>query len=269
MTTAPLELLDTAVRAARAGATALIPFLEGRTSLGVEQKSRHDFVTAADLAAERAVAAEIRHAFPGHRILGEEEATADLRAPGPVWIIDPVDGTTNFIHGYPVFAVSVGCADDGRVLAGAVLDPSRDELFIGARGRGAFVNAKKLAISREEGLHDALIGTGFPFRELGHLDRFLAALRAVIEVTAGVRRAGSASLDLCSVAAGRFDGFWEQGLKPWDVAAASVMIEEAGGVVTDFSGHASDWLYSGSVVAGAPAVHAELRVLVQRHMGRG
>jgi myo-inositol-1(or 4)-monophosphatase len=263
----PTELLDTAVRAARAGATALAPFLAGSAPIDVSEKSRHDFVTAADIAVERAVAAEILRSHPGHRILGEEEAHADLSLPGPVWIVDPLDGTTNFIHGYPVFAVSVGCAESGRVLAGAVFDPSRNELFVGARGHGAEVNGRRLCVSARRTIHDALIGTGFPFRQLERVDAYLATLRDVIEVTAGVRRPGSASLDLCAVAAGRYDGFWEQGLKPWDMAAASVMIEEAGGTVTDFHGDGAGWLEGGDVVTGAPGVHEELLAIVARHLG--
>ena len=264
--TDPRPLLDTAVRAARAGAAALAPFRAGTRSLDVSQKSLHDFVTAADVASERAVTGVIRAAHPDHRILAEEESKADLRAPGAVWIVDPLDGTTNFIHGFPVFAVSVGCAVDGRVVAGAVYDPSRDELFSGARGHGATLNGTPLRVSGREVFTDALIGTGFPFRKLDRVEQYMGAFRAVMAETAGIRRAGSAALDLAAVAAGRFDGFWEEGLGPWDVAAGSLLIEEAGGIVTDFAG-GDTFVATGNVVAGAAAVHARLREIVMQHMG--
>ncbi len=262
----PVELRDVAIRAARAGAGALAPFLSGRVPLDVKGKAAHDFVTAADVASERAVSAAIREAFPGHAILGEEEERADLHTPGPLWIIDPLDGTTNFIHGFPAFCVSVGCVQDGRVLAGAVLDPTRDELFAAARGAGSTLNGAAIRVTGRGTLADALIGTGFPFRQHQHVERYLDALRAVMAEVAGVRRAGSAALDLCYVACGRFDGFWEEALKPWDVAAGSLIIEEAGGVVTDFAG-GDTWLERGNIVTGTPAVAAELRALVHRHMG--
>lgn len=254
-------LLQTAIRAARAGADALARFTGRGAALGIEQKGLHDFVTQADLASERAVVAVIREAWPGHRVLAEEEERAELTHPGLLWIIDPLDGTTNFIHGFPVYAVSVACALDGRVVAGAVLDPSRGELFAASRGGGATLDGQPIRVSERAGLKDALVGTGFPFRQHARIDRYLDSLRAVIADTAGIRRAGSAALDLCAVACGRFDGFWEEGLGPWDMAAGALLIEEAGGTVTDMSG-GDRWLSTGAIVAGAPGVQAALHALV-------
>ncbi len=261
----PSELLATAIRAARAGAAALAEYAGGRAPLGIEQKGLHDFVTRADLASERAVLAVIREAHPGHLVLAEEESRAELTHPGPLWIVDPLDGTTNFIHGFPAYAVSVACAVGGRVVAGAVLDPCRDELFGAVRGGGATRNGAPIRVSGRAGLQDALVGTGFPFRQHARIDAYLQSLRAVIADTAGIRRAGSAALDLCSVACGRFDGFWEEGLGPWDMAAGALLIEEAGGTVTDMRG-GDRWLETGSIVAGTPGVYPALYGLVAAHL---
>lgn len=259
------DLVEVAIRAARAGALALAPFRGGEAALEVTEKATHDFVTAADLASERAVVGTIREACPDHAILAEEERAAELGTPGPLWIIDPLDGTTNFIHGVPVFAVSVACAIDGRVAAAAVYDPSRDELFAAGRGRGATLNGRPIRVSDRARFQDALIGTGFPFRQQHRIDRYLASFRAVVADTAGIRRAGSAALDLCFVAAGRFDGFWEEGLGPWDMAAGALLIEEAGGIVTDMRG-GGRYLETGAIVAGSPAVHPVLHGLVAAHL---
>lgn len=256
--------LDTARRAARAGAGALEPFWKARAELATSQKSLHDFVTSADVAAERAIAAVIRQTHPDHGILAEEELRADLAGPNPTWIIDPLDGTTNFIHGFPVFSVSVACAVGGVPQAGVVLDPQRREEFGAARGQGAWLNGETIRVSGRPGLAGGLIGTGFPFRFLEHLDAYLESFKAVVEVTAGIRRPGSAALDLAAVACGRFDGFWEAGLGPWDMAAGALLIEEAGGIVTDIAG-GKGFLGQGTIVAGSPAVHPELLALVSPH----
>jgi myo-inositol-1(or 4)-monophosphatase len=262
---APDDLLRTAERAARAGAAALAPHFAARDRLVIEEKAHHDFVSQADRASERAIAAAIRGEYPGHAILAEEEECAALDTPGPLWIVDPLDGTTNFLHGFPFYAVSVACAVGGVVQAGVVLDPSRDELFAAARGRGATLDGRPIAVSLQPGLRRALVGTGFPFRRLDRLDLYLAAFRAVVVETAGVRRAGSAAIDLASVACGRLDGFWEEGLGPWDVAAGALLIEEAGGVVTDFRG-GRDVLARGDIVCGPAEVQAELLRIVARAM---
>ncbi len=269
------ELAATAIRAVLAGANALRPFLGEERRLAVHEKGTNDFVTAADLAAERAVREAIRSAHPGHGILGEEEAGARLDAPGPTWIVDPLDGTTNFIHGFPPFAVAAGCAVRGTVVAAAIVAPVLGELFWGARGTGAFAapleparnadpgrlargsGGRHLRVSSRAGLPGALVATGFPFRRLEHLEDYLVQFRAVLRVAAGIRRCGSACLDLAWVAAGRLDGFWEEGLGPWDLAAGSLLVEEAGGKVTDLDG-GSGFLARGGVVAAAPGVHGGL-----------
>jgi myo-inositol-1(or 4)-monophosphatase len=258
-------LLRTAERAARAGAGALAPHFAARAALSIEEKARHDFVSEADRAAERAIAAAIRAEFPSAAILAEEEERAALDQPGPLWIVDPLDGTTNFLHGFPVFAVSVACAVGGALQAGVVFDPSRGELFAAARGRGATLDGRPIAVSTQPGLRRALVGTGFPFRRLDRLDLYLAAFREIVVETAGVRRAGSAAIDLAYVACGRLDGFWEEGLGPWDLAAGALLIEEAGGVVTDFRG-GGQVLARGDIVAGPAALQAELLAIVQRTM---
>ncbi len=259
---------DTAERAVRAGYVALRPYWERSLALDVAEKGSHDFVTEADLASQRAVATVIAGEHPDHLLLGEEGEGARLEGDRPVWIVDPLDGTTNFIHGNPVFGVSVGCWHEGRVVAGAVLDPLRGELFRTVRGGGAHVNGRRLAVSSRPGLDHALIGTGFPFRTIDRLDAYLATFRAVLARASGIRRPGSASIDLAWVAAGRYDGFWEEGLGPWDVAAGSLLIEEAGGVVSDFLG-GDDWLAGGTFVAGTPGVHRELREIVARCQAAG
>lgn len=263
-----LALRESAVAAAQAGAGALEPFLAKERALSIEEKGAHDFVTAADHAAEDAVREEILRRHPDHQILGEEGDKVSLDNDGPLWIVDPLDGTTNFIHGYPVFAVSVACAVEGRVVAGAILDPSRGDLYAAARGAGAMLNGHFLTASKRTSLDEALIATGFPFRRIERLESFLGTFREVLRRASGIRRPGSAALDLASVAAGRMDGFWEEGLGPWDIAAGGLMIEEAGGVISDFGGGAR-YLETGAVVAGSGGVHAELREIVFRHQGEG
>ncbi len=261
-----LALQTTAVRAAQAGALALAPFAGNRPALEISSKQANDFVTQADVASERAIASVIAADWPAHKILGEELSATLALAGDPTWIVDPLDGTTNFIHGFPVYSVSVACAVGGQIVAGVVLDPTRDELFRAARGHGAWLGDNRLAISQPNGLDGALVATGFPFRRLHRLEPFLSAFRAVVLRTAGVRRAGSAALDLAYVAAGRVDGFWEEGLGSWDMAAGTLLIEEAGGVVSDFD-NTREFLKTGSVVAGCASLHAELREIVVQHQG--
>jgi myo-inositol-1(or 4)-monophosphatase len=262
------SLRRVAVEAARAGARALDPFVRDRAELEVEAKAANDFVTRADLASERAISAVIRGRYPDHGLLGEEEAYERLGGPDPLWIIDPLDGTTNFIRGFPIYAVSVACSIESRVVAGAVLDVARDEMFSASRGGGTFAGDRPLRVSGRAGLAGALIATGFPFRRRPRMEAFLGAFRAVFAEVSDIRRAGAAAIDLASVAAGRLDGFWEEGLGPWDIAAGSLLVEEAGGVVTDFAGGA-DFLAGGAVVAAGPGVHGPLRDLVHRHQGTG
>jgi myo-inositol-1(or 4)-monophosphatase len=251
----PGGFLDTAVRAARRGGEILLANLGSLDASDVRSKENFDFVTRVDRESEDAVISEIRKAHPEHSILAEE--TLNDPAGGYRWIIDPLDGTTNYIHGYPAFAVSVALEQDGELLAGAVLDPLRDELFTASKGGGAALNGEPVTISSFNGLGQALITTGFPFRSKERLDDYLMAFKRIFLKVSGIRRAGAAALDLAHLAAGRCDGFFELGLSAWDVAAGALLITEAGGVVTDFGG-GGDYLETGNIVAGVPEVHSSL-----------
>ncbi len=227
-------LLNTAVKAARKGGDIALRYLNRLSDLEVRSKARNEFVTQVDHAAEAAIIESIRERYPDHGFLAEESG----HHPGDeyVWIIDPLDGTTNFVHGFPVFSVSIALRVRDQLEVGVVYDPCRQELFTATRGGGAQLDGRRIRVSAAHALEGALIGTGFPYRSnTTWLPRYMAMLRAVMENTAGVRRPGSAALDLCYVAAGRLDGFWEFGLNLWDIAAGSLMIREAGGVVTSLT----------------------------------
>ncbi|MEP0814556.1 MAG: inositol monophosphatase [bacterium] len=221
-----------------AGGRVLRRYGNGGAAKDVRHKDEINLVTAADLESEREIVAIIRRAFPDHAILTEEsgEVTGDTAGEGPVWVIDPLDGTTNFAHGFPIYCVSIGYLENGMPVAGGVYDPTRNELFFAERGKGATLNGNSISVSASVPLERALLATGFPYdiktSSENNLDLFFAfALRAQ-----AVRRAGSAALDLCYLACGRFDGFWELKLHPWDTAAGWLLIEEAGGFVSDFAG---------------------------------
>ena len=255
-------MIHTAVKAARRAGAIINRASRDIESLAVSKKKQNDFVTEVDRAAEEAVIGVLRDAYPDHAILAEESgASGDSEY---VWVIDPLDGTTNFIHGFPQYAISIGLRHKGIVTQGVIYDPTRNELFVASRGRGAYLNERRIRVSRRTGLEEALIGTGFPFRELSHLDEYLRMFKAVTERTAGVRRPGAAALDLAYVASGRLDGFWEFGLSPWDMAAGSLLILEAGGLVTDFDGE-DHYLDNGNIVCGSPKVFAPLLALIQSH----
>ena len=249
-------LQNVAVMAARRGGSILLRHLNRLDKLRVEKKGHNDFVSDADRAAEAAVIEVIHKHYPDHAILAEESGvTGDSDT---VWIIDPLDGTTNFLHGFPQFCVSVAVKVKGRIEAGAVYDPMRQELFAASRGNGATLDDRKIRVSGRTELEHALIGTGFPFRQ-EDMDRgpYLAILGKVVRNTSGVRRPGAAALDLCYVAAGRLDAFWEIGLKAWDLAAGSLIIREAGGIVSALDGD-ENYLDSGHVLCGTPKIYAGL-----------
>ncbi|MEM6492112.1 MAG: inositol monophosphatase family protein [Pseudomonadota bacterium] len=228
-------------------------------NLQVSRKGPADFVSAADLKAERILREELLKARPNHGFLGEEGEEVKTQDGGR-WIVDPLDGTSNFIHGLPHFAVSIALERDGALAAGAVYQPLTDELFWAAKGAGAFLNNRRLRVSSRKSMADSLFATGIPFLGRGDHPRFLRQLDAVMGVSAGVRRFGAAALDLVYVAAGKFDGFWESGLAPWDIAAGALIAQEAGALVTDFGG-GGDWLTSGDIVAAPPALHEGLRAI--------
>jgi myo-inositol-1(or 4)-monophosphatase len=256
-------MLNTAVKAARKAGSIINRASLDLDLVRVSSKGRNDFVTEVDRAAEQAIISMLKTAYPNHSILAEESG-----ASGPegdvdyLWIIDPLDGTTNFIHGFPQFAVSIGLQHRGHITQAVVYDPTRNELFTATRGRGAFLNDRRLRVSKRDQLQDCLIGTGFPFRKIEYLDEYVEVFTRVTKSTAGVRRPGAASLDLAYVAAGRLDGFWEFGLSPWDIAAGSLLIVEAGGLIGDLHGD-GDYLRTGDVVCGAPKIFPKLQALMR------
>ncbi len=230
----------------------------------VHTKGPSDYVTEIDKESESSIIQTIREDFPDHSILAEETSNIRL-GEETTWIIDPLDGTTNFIHGFPFVAVSIAVSMRKQVVLGMVLDPVRDELFTAQRGKGAYLNDKPLRLKQLGGLDQTLIATGFPFRAKHLLEPYLNTFRNVFSKVSGIRRAGSAALDLAYVAAGRVDGFWEAGLKPWDVAAGSLLVLEAGGRVDDFWG-TGGYLQNGHIVAGVDLVHTFLMDQVEQFL---
>ncbi len=255
-------LLNVAVMAARNAGNVLIRKLANPEKLKVDQKARNDFVSDADHAAEAAIIDTVRKHYPDHAILAEEsgrDGDSDV-----VWIIDPLDGTTNYLHGFPVFAVSIGVEVNGRIEHGVVYDPARQELFTASRGAGAQLDGRRIRASGRSKLDQALIGTGFPYKLVDEeMTPYLRMLETVLRNTSGVRRPGAAALDLCYVAAGRLDGFWETNLNAWDLAAGSLMIREAGGIVSGLDG-SENYLETGHVLAGTPKIYAALARLCSR-----
>jgi myo-inositol-1(or 4)-monophosphatase len=248
-------LLNIAIRAARRAGDLIVRNVDRVPSLDVRSKSRNDFVSEIDQAAERDIIETIRRSHPDHGFLGEESG----RSGGDefIWIIDPLDGTTNFLHGFPTFAVSLACEYRGRLEHGVIYDPMRQELFTTSRGDGAQLDGKRIRVSKQVGLEGALIGTGFPYRANARwIDEYLAMLKTVMQQTAGIRRPGAASLDLAYLAAGRIDGFWEIGLNAWDTAAGTLLITEAGGHIGTLSG--GEYRQGGNVIAGTPKVYEAL-----------
>ena len=261
-------MINVAVRAAREAGKIINRASLDLDLLRVSEKSANDFVTEVDRASEQAIIEILLKAYPQHGILGEETGSTHGRADSEYqWIIDPLDGTTNFIHGLPVYAVSIALAHNGVVQHGVVYDPSRDELFTASRGGGAFLDNRRLRVSRRTRIEDSLIGTGFPFRRGDDLDTYLEMFKKISLRCVGLRRPGAAALDLAYVAAGRYDGFFEVGLKPWDVAAGSLLVTEAGGMVGNFTGEA-DFLQRGEVIAANPRVYAQMVSLLKVYAGR-
>ncbi|HLL17218.1 MAG TPA: inositol monophosphatase family protein [Rubrivivax sp.] len=226
--------------------------------LKIGSKGPNDYVSEVDRAAEDVIIGTLLEAYPGHGILAEESGrTHGAKNSEYVWIIDPLDGTTNFLHGFPVYAVSIALAHRGQVQQAVVYDPTRNDLFFASKGRGAFLNDRRLRVSKRTRLADSLIGTGFPFRKGDNFKRYVKMFEEVMQSCSGLRRPGAAALDLCYVAAGYYDGFFETGLSPWDIAAGSLMITEAGGLIGNFTGE-SDYLHQREVVAGNPKVYGQL-----------
>ncbi len=255
-------MLNTAIKAARAAGALINRASRDVDTVKVGTKSVNDFVTEVDEAAEQLIIQTLLRAYPSHGFLAEESGQAHGDPESDfIWIIDPLDGTTNFIHGFPVYAVSIALAVRGQVQQAVVYDPNRNDLFVASKGAGAYMNDKRLRVSKRTRLGDALIGTGFPFRKGDNFRRHLEMFETVAQRCAGLRRPGAAALDLCYVAAGWYDAFFETGLSPWDMAAGSLLVTEAGGLVGNFTGE-SDYLYQREVVAGSPKIYGQLVTLL-------
>ena len=231
--------------------------------LQVSIKGPGEFVSSADLRAEKVLRTELTKARPGYGLMMEESGDTPGSDRRHRWIVDPLDGTTNFLHGIPHFAISIGLERDGEIVAGVIYEPLRDELFWAEKGGSAFLNDRRLRVSARRNLGDALIGTGMPFNGRGDHGRYLATLAPVMAATSGVRRQGAASLDLAYVAAGRLDGYWEFGLSPWDIAAGILIVREAGGYVTDLAG-GHGMLESGDVLAANDHLHLPLAGMLKK-----
>ena len=259
-------MLNIAVRAARKAGDIIARFSIKVDTLNVSTKAENDFVSEVDHLAEEAIIQTIQKAYPDHSFLAEESGTTTGN--DYEWVIDPLDGTTNFLHGFPQYAVSIAMRHKGRLEIAVVYDPIKQEMFTAARGSGAHLNDKRIRVTKRINLKGALLGTGIPFRNMVVVENYLHMLRALIPGSAGIRRAGSAALDLAYVAAGRLDGFWEYELNPWDIAAGILLIEEAGGMVSDFKG-GFDYFQSGNVVAGNPKILKAIIQTIEPYVAKG
>lgn len=259
-------MLNTAIKAARRAGAIINRASLDLDSVKVSEKRHNDFVTEVDKAAEDAIIDMLLSAYPDHRVLAEESGdSANASSESEyIWIIDPLDGTTNFIHGFPQYCVSIALQHQGVLSQAVIYDPTRNDLFTASKGGGAFLNEKRLRVSRRIRLAECLIGTGFPYRDKEFLNEYMTMFATMTNACAGLRRPGAAALDLAYVAAGRLDGFFEKGLSPWDMAAGALMITEAGGLVGDFKGD-SDYLYAGQVMAGNPKIFAQMVNLLASH----
>lgn len=248
-------MLNTAVKAARRAGSVILRSIDRLDALNIETKGKNDFVSEVDRQAEAEIIKILHQAYPDHSILAEENGSFEGNE--YQWIIDPLDGTTNYLHGFPVFAVSIALAFGNDLLHAVVYDPLRDELFTATKGDGAMLNNRRLRTTNKKDITGSLLGTGFPFKDQQHLEVYLETFKALFPDSAGIRRAGSAAIDLAYVAAGRLDGFWEIGLNPWDMAAGALLVSEAGGVCSDFSG-GTDFLATGNIIAGGLGVHGAI-----------
>jgi len=260
-------MLNTAIKAARKAGNVINRASLNLDTLTVSKKQHNDFVTEIDRAAEQAIIDVLSRAYPDHGILSEEAGQSwEMGADEPeyVWVVDPLDGTTNFIHGFPQYAVSIALLQSGQIQQGVIYDPNRDELFNASRGGGAYLNSKRLRVAKRERLDEALLGTGFPACSATEMSTYLKVFGAVAPHCVGLRRPGAAALDLAYVAAGRLDGFFEQGLKSWDMAAGLLLITEAGGLVGNYAGNRID-LSNGEVLAANPRLFAQMVNLLESY----
>jgi len=249
-------MLNIGIRAARAAGDQIIRYMDRVQDIPVSSKGRNDFVTEVDRRAETIIMDTIRKSYPGHAFIAEESGVHGEDE--YQWVIDPLDGTTNYLHGFPQFAVSIALKYRGVLDQAVVYDPLRQELFTASRGGGALMNNRRIRVSKQHSLEGALLGTGFPFGDTDKLELFISTFRAIFPTTSGIRRAGAASLDLAYVACGRLDGFWEFNLKEWDIAAGALLILEAGGLVSGMDG-GNSYLQNGNILAANPKLHAEMQ----------
>jgi myo-inositol-1(or 4)-monophosphatase len=256
--------IEVAVEAARLGAAILLKYWEHLGKGDADLKARNDWVSTADRESEKAIVDFLSSHRPDDGILGEE-GTRTAAGSGRTWIIDPLDGTSNYLQHFPIWSISIGLRKEKEMIAGVIHEPLRDLFFTGERGSGAYRNGTRMSVSTHSTVEASFLATGFPFRALDYVAPYVAIFTDVISTSKGVRRAGSAALDLAYTASGTFDGFFEMHLAPWDVAAGSLLVTEAGGVMTDFSG-GDRWLERGNVVGATPAVHAELLEIIGRHI---
>lgn len=248
-------MLNIGIRAAHAAGDSIVRYVDRIEGLEIDSKSRNDFVSEVDKQAEAIIIDHIRKAYPDHGILAEESGKHGNDT--YQWIIDPLDGTTNFLHGYPQFAVSIGLLHKGVFDQAVVYDPLRQELFTASKGGGANLNNRRIRVSKQKELEGALIGTGFPYGDMNNLEHYLESFRKLCPATAGIRRAGAAALDLAYVACGRLDGFWEYDLKKWDIAAGALLILESGGILSDID-KSENYMSSGNIVAGNIRISTQL-----------
>jgi myo-inositol-1(or 4)-monophosphatase len=256
-------MLNVAVKAARRAATIINRASLNLERLQIDRKQHNDFVTEVDKAAEEAIIEILSEAYPNHGFLAEESGEL-LNNSDHIWIIDPLDGTTNFIHGFPQYAISIALSVNGVLQQAVIYDPNRDELFSASKGAGAYVDRRRLRVASQIKLENALIGTGFPYRQDQDVDQYLKIFAEMTRQCAGLRRPGAASLDLAYVAAGRYDGFFESELKPWDMAAGALIITEAGGLVGNYRGE-EGFLESGEIMAGNPRIFAQMAQVLGKH----
>lgn len=256
-------MLNIAVKAARRAGNLIHRAADNIDHLTVTKKSNADYVSEVDKAAERTIIETILDVYPTHAILAEESGAQGESE--YLWIIDPLDGTTNFLHGYQQYSVSIALQHNGVLTQAVIYDPTKNDLFTATRGRGAFLNDRRIRVSKRGELADSLIGTGFPYSKFDHLDAYMDILKDMMKKTAGLRRPGSAALDLAYTAAGRYDGFFETGLKSWDIAAGCLLITEAGGLVSDLQGNDS-YLRSGHLCAGNPRIFAQMLQVIAPHL---
>ena len=255
--------LSIAVKAARRAGSIITRASEDIGSLTINDKGFNDFVSEVDLASENEIIRILKAAYPDHAFLGEESGLSNES--DNIWIIDPLDGTTNFLHGFPQYCVSIALEQKGEITQAVIYDPNRNDLFTASKGQGAYLNQRRIRVSTKSKLKESILGTGFPFRDFQHLPTYLKIFEELVRGTSGIRRPGSAALDLAYVAAGWFDGFFEINLSKWDIAAGGLLVREAGGIVSDFS-EKEGWLESGNIVAANAKVYSPLIKIIQSHI---